>query len=175
MKIKISGVYGDEVSLYTDGYVYTKYGDFLKIKSVDVDSKTVHTYLGGSFDFSRISHSSKATKSVNKSYLENLITDFHDKGIRIGSELTFDGCKLKITSIVFPNMVDTFEPFLFVNTHIPIVIKDYDDFNRDYKIVEETIPYTLEEKITKILYKNTRGFNDVEIETTVKELMKLLS
>ena len=31
-KIKISGTYGDPVKLYLDGYFYTKYGNYLKIK-----------------------------------------------------------------------------------------------------------------------------------------------
>ena len=77
-KIKISGTFGDTVKLYLDGYVGTKYGDFLKIKSIDQEKKYVYLYGhgDGGYDYSRISGSCKISEDANKEYLRTLESMF---------------------------------------------------------------------------------------------------
>ncbi len=88
-KIRISGTYGDKVTLYLDGYVSTKYGDLLKIKSVDEIKSEVDTYGNGTYDYSRISFSSPISKAANKEYIAHIEQYIKRMKIKEGSIIKY--------------------------------------------------------------------------------------
>jgi len=179
--LKISGTYGDKVKLRLDGgYVGTKYNNTARIKSVDIENSTVHTYLHGSFDFSRISCSYKVSEQADKEYLDCIKILFYNRNIRIGSilETTEDEIKrFTVEDIIYPNMVDVFEPMIKItfncdvleNSSSVILIQDMDEFTRKYLSV--FCPFTYEEELSNLL-NNYLRFG--KIENTEKYIQELV-
>lgn len=172
--IKISGTYGDPVNLRLDcGYISTKYGDTARIKSVDVDTQTVDTYMYGSFDFSRISSSWKVCPDADAEYIETINSFFKSVGIRIGTVLSFNENLEVIEKIIMPNMVDIFEPVIITNERT-ILISDKDDFHKNNTVY--FTPYTFEEKIDNLLTSHTNYSNEIrDVEKYKKELLELIN
>ena len=87
--IKISGTFGDEVKLYLDGYVHTKYSDIEKIKSVNVEEHNVELYDGSTIDFGRISFSTPNSKESGIEYLKFLSDKLNQLKLKIDSIIVF--------------------------------------------------------------------------------------
>lgn len=172
-KIKISGTYGDPVKLRLDGgYVSTKHGDTARIKSVDVDTQTVDTYMYGRFDFSRISSSWKVSTDADAEYIETINSFFKRIGIKIGTVLSFNENLETIENIIMPNMNDIFEPVIITNERT-ILISDKDDFHKNNAVY--FTPYTFEEKIDNLLSSHTNYNNEIrDVNKYKKELLELI-
>lgn len=180
--LKISGTYGDKVKLRLDGgYVGTKYDDTARIKSVDIENSTVHTYLHGSFDFSRIACSYKVSEQADKEYLDCIKRLFYNRNIRIGSILETIEDEIKrftVEDIIYPNMVDVFEPMIkftfncdiLENSSSVILIQDMDDFSRKY--VSVFCPFTYEEELSNLLAKHLKFGKIENSEKYIKELVE---
>ena len=168
-KIRISGTYGDPVTLYLDGYVSTKYGDFLKIKSVDIEKGDVYCH-SDSFDFSRISSSYSNNKNIKKEYLEHGNSIIHRKGIRKGSKLLIGNgiCELEVDYIIEPNCIDEFD-FKICLTNKELITFNKKEAN-NIKVLYT--PYTKEEEVEQIIFNNTNFSKIKDTGALVKELIE---
>ena len=185
--LKISGTYGDKVKLRLDGgYIGTKYNDTARIKSVDIENSIIHTYLHGSFDFSRISCSYKVSEQADKEYLDYIKMFFDINNIRIGSmletrikeESVFQ--KFEVVDIIYPNLIDVFEPIVKIsmiddvfeieNYSSVILIDDKDEFTRKY--VSVFCPFTYEEKLSNLLDKHLNYGKIKDSKDYIKDLIQ---
>jgi len=187
-KIKISGTYGDPVNLHLNGYVGTKYGDFLKIKSVDVENRTIHFHDDTSLEFSRISYSTPSDKPSDKEYLNALSHKISNLKIKKDSIIKYKVdidspiLEFKVLDIIYPKLKDDYLPKLkleqlesgIINE---ITIKDFDVFTRE-KLVEVLFtPYTLDEKLIFLLdkytdYSGLRLLDKTKYLTELEDLFK---
>lgn len=172
-KIKISGTYGDPVKLYLDGYVYTKYGNYLKIKSVDQEKQTVYCY-GDQYDYSRIGCSSKNNDKSYKEY-ENTISMFFERlKLKVGSVVNFNGSEMTVKK-------------LFIEDYFPFVLLENDEFLEKVKIekfIENPLdipftvistPYTLKERYTMHLKEHSRYNNEIkDVDLYIESLLELI-
>jgi hypothetical protein len=154
--LTIDGTYGDKVRLVLDGYISTKYGDFYKIVEVDVDKRTVKTYGGGDFDFSRIS-SSCTKKQGDSCYIESLERFFKNNKIKVGNVVELPSFKysLEIIKINLPNLETDYLPsidFMLDNAQQTLFIDDFDYVSRNIKVIHEVS--SIEEKLEEHLSKH---------------------
>ncbi|MFM2394615.1 MAG: hypothetical protein RLZZ546_2597 [Bacteroidota bacterium] len=168
-KIKISGTYGDKVKLYLDGYVSTKYGEFLKVKSVDQENSYVYLYGCGDdgLGYSRISSSCKVSEDTNKDYLNSLEYMFKRLKLKEESIIKFKFSEnapvetFKILKITYPSLTEMdFVPKLTLENlqdyeKVEITLNDFDDFQRINLVSVEFTPYTLEEKLYNLLSESS--------------------
>lgn len=188
-KIKISGTYGDKVKLYLNGYVWTKYGDFLKIKSVDQEKGYVYLYgCGeGGYDYSRISGSCKVSEDANKEYLRSLEYMFERLKIKEKSIIKFRFSEtspieiFKVVNIIYPTLNDNdFVPRLTlekVNNFetYEISLNDLDDFKSKFLVNVEYTPYTLEEKLRNHLDENSKFDGTIkDKDTYISTLLEII-
>lgn len=182
--INISGTYGDKVKLYLSGYINTKYGEMLKIKSVDIEKQKVDTYGGSILDFSRISFSSPVNKATNKDYLNSLLTYTNSHEFKKGSiiDLKYDGENIstfEIDYIHYPNCKGNFLITLFLTDvetkeRKNYTIDDYGKFANNLIEIKFT-PYTLEESLRKHLSDNSNYCGEIkDRETYIKGLLEII-
>ena len=169
-KILIDGTYGDPAVLYFDGYVSTKGGEYLRIKSVDIEDKSIECYggnLGSGFDFSRVSSSSPNDEEAQKAYIDYFKYAIHKKGIRTGSVIKHPktGDELTVVHIEEPNLVNEFDYIFYMDSGNPI------PYSYDLEVV--STPLTREEEIEQIIDKNVKwdGLKNNKIDF-VKEIIK---
>lgn len=188
-KIKISGTYGDKVKLHLDGYVSTKYGDFLKVKSVDQEKGYVYLYgCGyGGYDYSRISGSCKVSEAANEEYLNSLKAMFKRLKLKDESIIKFRFSEeapvetFKVVKITYPSLIDTdFVPKLTLESvHdyevFEISLNDFDDFKRIFLVSVEFTPYTFEEKIINLLDESVDYSGNIkDRDTYIKNLLEII-
>jgi hypothetical protein len=185
-KITILGTYGDFVNLHLDGYVGTKYGDFFKIKSVDIENITINFHDDTSLDFSRISYSCPKNKQSDKEYLDSLNHKISNLGIKLNSVIKYKNhstapiLDFKIVDIIYPKLKDEdYLPKLKLKSNseeiTEVVIKDFDGFSRENLVEVAYTPYTLDEKLINLLSKHTdysgeRLMDKTKYLTELKEL-----
>ena len=151
-KLKISGTYGDRVKLHLDGYVNTKYGKMLKIKSVDIEGKCISFYGGEKLDFSRISSSYKDNEESFELYKSELISKLFRLGIKSRSIIKYEDSEFIIAKISIIDYCIVFES----DSKLKLVITDFDNLQ---KIEVLFTPYTLSEKLSNLLSKHS-NFGD---------------
>lgn len=156
--IKIEGTYGDPVKLYLDGYISTKYGDFHKVKTVDIENKTVECY-GDSFDFSRVSSSCKNSIEAKKEYINILKQKFKTLNLKLDTVFSININDVeyygKISFISYPDNDNEYFPKIFYlnkeNISSVLLINDFDLFYKNLKIISYI--ETLDDKLNKVLSK----------------------
>jgi hypothetical protein len=167
--IIIEGSYGDEVELYLNGYIGTKYGDYCKIESVDIENETVRTYLHGDFDFSRISYSCDEDDIYEKS-ISNLLKS---KGIMKGSIICDNETDIEyeVSDIRLPDISNNiYVPTLIYSCGLEFKIFDIDSFLQNNRI----IPYfTMVDKINNLLDEHLKFNGMREREIFVKNIIKI--
>jgi hypothetical protein len=164
----ISGTYGDEVNLYHGGYVGTKYGDFLKIKSIDFENHTVELYGDEGLGFSRLSSSMPECDEANKYYIEAMKYYIERLGIKIGSIVNLSKLSLEdlkydsfvITLIRMPEMIEEDDYLIKLGIRnlknkreYLYTILDFSDFQMKLEVI--STPYTLEEKLKNHLEEHS--------------------
>ncbi len=186
-KIKISGVEGDKVVLYLDGYIRTKYGEFYKIEFVDQVAKEVQLYGGVKYNYSRISSSCPIAKDSNNEYLTSLKLMFDRLKIKKDSIINFkfsetdEENKLEVLEIIYPTLkgndylpklkfknLSTLEESIFI-------LYNFDYFQRNNLISVDFTPYSLEERLENIFHENTNyGGTIKDKKVLIKSLEELV-
>ncbi len=175
----IIGTYGDPVELFPGGYVYTKYGNFLKIKSVDFEKKEIDFYGDGVLGFSRASCGVKNNKEARKEYIEYLEEYFNGLKIKDGSIINIEigdtKTSVKLEKIIYPTLQnDDYLPKLQIEGKRDLLIIDnFSEFSR--MVVVEFTPYSLEEKLANLLDEHSNfngGLKDKK--EYLKDLIKLV-
>lgn len=168
-KIKISGVEGDKVNLHINGFIFTKYGDICLIKSVDVEKRDIHTYLYGTFDFSRVSGSVKRSdKSTLASCLESIKHQCH-RYTRIGSVI--NNGEATITDIIYPDFKEKFD-ISIITTKETITITDVTQLFDIYKTIT-FVPKTKRELLSEMLNAHS-SFNGLKNEEALLDKIEKL-
>jgi hypothetical protein len=165
-KILISGTYGDPVVLYLDGYVGTKYGDYLRIDYVDLKLGLVFCHGDYNCDYSRISSSSPNNKESQQYYKDHFKHEFDRRGLREGSVIKHpeSGDNVKVIAIRVPNLIREFDFY--------IVLEGGDTIKYNEHLVVISTPYTKEERVGQIIDKNTKFDGVVDKEKFIKEIIK---
>jgi hypothetical protein len=159
-KILIDGTYGDPAVLYLDGYVHTKHGDTVKIKSVDVKKGDVEGYTD-SFDFSRVSSSSPNDIDATKEYIKHWLYKIHINDLRKGTVFIYNDkasdslIECEVESIIEPNCITDYTFRILATNGLTIIYHSY--LMRDIEIV--SCPYTREEKVKKFIDKNCERYS----------------
>ncbi len=163
----IEGTYGDEVNLYHGGYVGTKYGNFLKIKSIDFENGDIELYGEGELEFSRISSSMPECDEAKRYYIEALKYYIENLEIKVGSIVDLSKLELEdlkdgsfiINLIRMPEMIE--DDYLIKlgiqnmknKREFLYTILDFSDFRMKLEVI--STPYTLEEKLKKHLEEHS--------------------
>jgi hypothetical protein len=169
--IQISGVEGDKVNLHLDGFIYTKYGDFCLIKSVDKEKEIIDTYLHGQFHFCRVSHSAKKNKKTLQSCVE-YIESFCNRYIRKGCIMNYNNQEHTIVDIIFPDFVNSFDISIITDKTTIIV----DNKHLVYEISLGLIytPKSKRERLSDMMNQHARYDNTVQItDDLLNEIEKL--
>lgn len=185
-KIKISGTYGDKVKLHLNGYVYTKYNEMFKIKSVEQEKRFIYLYgCGeGGYDYSRIAGSCKVSEDSNNEYLNYIkymfeILKLKEDSIvkyRFNNETTIE--TVKLVKITYPTLLENdYVPKITLERLeeyelIELSLDDFDEFKQNNLVSVEFTPYTFEEKL-EILLDDMCDFRGA-IKSKKEYLKKLL-
>lgn len=159
--LQISGVEGDKVNLYLDGFIHTKYGDLCLIKSVDIENTRIETYLHGTFDFSRVSGScKKSDKHTMLSYAAS-IESFCHRYIRKGCIMNFCDQEHTITDIIYPDNVNIF--YISIVTDKTTIIADNKHFVYEISLGITYTPKSKRERLSDMMNKHSKYDNTVRV------------